>query len=73
MAMNSKAIEETAVDAVKAKIRLSPVLSTYISDNDRTPSFDGHICVHENEQQTKKNVKIAVLNIIIKHSQDNIK
>ncbi len=57
MAMNSKAIEETAVDAVKAKIRLSPVLSTYISDNDRTPSFDGHICVHENEQQTKKNVK----------------
>ena len=57
MALNSKAIEETAVDAVKAKIRLSPVLSSYISDNDKSPSFDGYICVHQNARQTKKGLK----------------
>ena len=57
MGMSSKAIEGTAVDTVKAKIRLSPLLSVYISENDRTPSFDGHICVHENDRQTKKNLK----------------
>ncbi|MBQ9197305.1 MAG: DUF4365 domain-containing protein [Clostridia bacterium] len=57
MALNPKAIEETAVDAVKAKIRLSPVLSSYISDNDKSPSFDGYICVHQNARQTKKGLK----------------
>ena len=55
--MNAKAIEGISVSAVNDTIRLSSVLSPYISENDKSPSFDGYICIHQNARQTKKNLK----------------
>lgn len=58
MFLDKKAIEETAVEAVKEQIRLSPILSSDIACNDKTPSYDGSISIHKDEKQTKDGIKV---------------
>lgn len=52
--MNAKAIETLAVDAVKESIIICDYLDQYIAENDKEPSWDGHIYVYSSPRKTKK-------------------
>lgn len=41
--MDAKAIEEYAVDAVRDCLNYSDHLSSFIAEDDKEPSWDGHI------------------------------
>ena len=44
--LNTKRIEESATHALKGALLRCPTLSAYISENDKTPSWDGQVFVY---------------------------
>lgn len=52
--LNTKRIEETATHALKGALLRCPTLAAYISENDKTPSWDGQIFVYQNAEQKKE-------------------
>lgn len=53
--MTSRTIELLAVNAVRESIALCDHLEPYLSDNDKTPSWDGEIIIYDNLIR-KKNI-----------------
>ena len=51
---NNKRIEESAVIVVKAALLRCPILDAYISENDKTPSWDGTVFAYKNGHQRKR-------------------
>ena len=71
MALAKKTIEEEAVDAVRAQVRLSPIMSSDISCNDKSPSYDGEIYIHESAEQSKDN--LIMVRVQVKgHEETNL-
>ena len=52
--LNTKRIEESATHALKGALLRCPTLAAYISENDKTPSWDGQIFVYQNAEQKKE-------------------
>lgn len=55
--MDKKAIEDLAVAAVKESVTVCDLLSPFISDNDKEPSWDGHIYIYKNRNKTKDGMR----------------
>ncbi len=51
---NTKRIEESATNALKGALLRCPTLAAFISENDKTPSWDGQIFVYQNAEQKKE-------------------
>lgn len=51
--LNTKRIEESATLALKGALLRCPTLSAYISENDKTPSWDGQVFVYGSAKQKK--------------------
>lgn len=58
---DSCTIEAMSVSYVKDTIIKCPRLAQYISENDKEPSWDGHILIYSKPQKTKDNIKGPVL------------
>ena len=54
--MDRQAIEQTAVNAVEDRVNLTRFLSSYLDNNDKTPSWDGTIYIFKSEKKTKDNL-----------------
>ena len=54
--ISTKTIEEKAVNTLKAVLYECPLLSPFISENDKTPSWDGNVFVYNNERQSKSDL-----------------
>ena len=52
--MNKRDIEQFAVSAVKDSITSCDYLDSYLSDNDKTPSWDGEIFIYSNPNRTNE-------------------
>lgn len=63
--LNTKRIEESATLALKSALLRCPTLSAYISENDKTPSWDGQVFVYGSAGQ-KKSDGILVVPVQIK-------
>lgn len=50
-------IEKLATSAVKESISLTDVLSPFINDGDKEPSWDGNIYIHEDKRKNKIGIK----------------
>lgn len=55
--MDKKAIETLAVNAVRDSIVVCNLLDQFIPDNDKEPSWDGHIYIYEDKSKTKDRLK----------------
>lgn len=55
--MDKKAIETISVNAVKNSIVTSDILDQFISENDKEPSWDGHIYIYKNKNKRKSELK----------------
>lgn len=53
MRIDGKTIEDVATSAVRTTVQRCPILSAYISDNDKGPAFDGYICIFEDSKKSK--------------------
>lgn len=53
MILDKRAIETISVDAVRNSIATSPILEQHITDNDKEPSWDGHVYIYENDNKMK--------------------
>lgn len=60
--IDSKAIEEKAINEVKRFFEDSNIVSTFIAENDKEPFWDGHLYLYPNGVKTKENFqgRIAV-------------
>ena len=54
--MDRQAIEQTAVNAVEDRVNLTRFLSSYLDNNDKTPSWDGTIYIFKSDKKTKDNL-----------------
>ncbi len=63
--LNTKRIEESATLALKSALLRCPTLSAYISENDKTPSWDGQVFVYGSAGQ-KKSDGILVVPVQVK-------
>ncbi|MCD7772063.1 MAG: DUF4365 domain-containing protein [Oscillospiraceae bacterium] len=54
--MDNIAIENFAISAVKDSILMSEYLNPYISDNDKEPSWDGHIYIYDKKGKKKEDL-----------------
>lgn len=57
MELDKKAIETISVNAVKNSIVTSDILDQFISENDKEPSWDGHIYIYKNKNKRKSELK----------------
>lgn len=57
MTFSAKAIEDAATAAVTTTVQQCPILSAYITRNDKGPAFDGYICIHRDSKQSKKGMR----------------
>ena len=57
MGLDKKAIETIAVNSVRDRIVLSEFLDQFISDNDKEPSWDGHVYLYSDGIKDKKHFK----------------
>lgn len=55
--MNKKSIETLSVNAVRNSIVISDFLDQFISDNDKEPSWDGHIYIYKDKSKRKDRLK----------------
>ena len=53
---NTKRIEEAATTALKNALLKCPMIEAHISENDRTPAWDGQIFVYKSEDTRKENI-----------------
>lgn len=58
--MNSVKIEMGAVLAVKNIIQLNDFMKDYINDNDKEPSWDGHIYLYKSDDLKAENIRFKV-------------
>ena len=63
--MDSKKIEELAAIAVKGSILKTDTLSPFITENDKTPSWDGYILLY-NDSNNKKSSILGRVDVQIK-------
>lgn len=54
--MDNQAIEQTAVSTIERRVNLTDYLSSYLDQNDKTPSWDGAIYLFNNEHKVKDNM-----------------
>ena len=54
--MDAKTIETLAVNAVKDSVVMCEYLDQFIADNDKEPSWDGHIYVYKQPSKTKEHL-----------------
>lgn len=54
--MDTMAVEQYAVDAVRDCINYSDHLSPFVSDNDKEPSWDGHVYIY-GSKKSKEHLK----------------
>lgn len=52
--MNTRTIELLAVNAVRESIALCDYMEPYLSDNDKTPSWDGEIFIYNKRDRKKR-------------------
>lgn len=64
-ALNTKRIEESATLALRSVLLRCPTLAAYISENDKTPSWDGQVFVYGSKEQ-KKSDGIMVVPVQVK-------
>ena len=50
-------IERLAIAAVKESIALTDVLSPFLNDGDKEPSWDGSIYIHKDKRKSKEGIK----------------
>lgn len=55
--MDKKAIETFAVNAVRNSIVMSNFLDQFIQDNDKEPSWDGHVYIYTHKSKRKDCLK----------------
>lgn len=55
--MDKKAIEDLSVSAVKNSITVCDLLSPFIPDNDKEPSWDGHVYIYKDKHKKKDGVR----------------
>lgn len=55
--MDKKAIEDLAISAVKNSITVCELLSPFINDNDKEPTWDGHIYIYRDKRKKKDEVR----------------
>ncbi len=55
--MDKKAIETLAVDAVRDSVVTSHLFAQFISDNDKEPSWDGHIYIYSDKSKTNEKLR----------------
>ena len=67
--MDRMAIEQYAVDAVRDRINYSEHLSAYVADNDKEPSWDGHIYIYG--QKKNCDHQIGRIPVQVKGSEKN--
>lgn len=53
--LKTKDIEELAISAVKSYFNTCALFSPHISDNDKTPDWDGTLDLYEKEKDVRKN------------------
>lgn len=53
--LKTKDIEELAISAVKSYFNTCALVSPHISDNDKTPDWDGTLDLYEKEKDVRKN------------------
>lgn len=58
--MNPIKIEAGAIDQLKNIVRLHPLLHSYISENDKEPSWDGFINVYNDETLNVEDIKFRI-------------
>ncbi len=54
--MDNLQIEREAISKVQTRINLTKYLSSYLDDNDKTPSWDGFVYIYGSENKTKDNL-----------------
>ena len=69
--LNTKRIEESATHALKGALLRCPTLSAYISENDKTPSWDGQVFVYGSAEQ-KKSDGILVVPVQVKGTSKHL-
>lgn len=69
--LNNKRIEESATLALKGALLRCPTLSAYISENDKTPSWDGQVFVYGSAKQ-KKADRILVVPVQVKGTSKHL-
>lgn len=55
--MDKKAIEDLAISAVKNSITVCELLSPFINDNDKEPTWDGHVYIYRDKSKKKDGVR----------------
>lgn len=55
--MTQKDIETLSVSAVRDSIVMSDFLDQFISDNDKEPSWDGHVYIYDNKSKKKATLR----------------
>lgn len=58
--MNIKTIEILAVNAVRDSIAVCDYMEPYLSDNDKTPSWDGEIFIYDKPDRKKEHLRGSV-------------
>ena len=54
--MDSLQIEREAISKIQTRINLTKYLSSYLDNNDKTPSWDGFVYIYNNEKKSKDNL-----------------
>jgi hypothetical protein len=57
MGLSTKQIETFSVNAVRDSLSLTDFLDPFIADNDKEPSWDGHVYIYESKNHKKDNLK----------------
>ena len=57
MGLSTKQIETFSVNAVQDSLSLTDFLDPFIADNDKEPSWDGHVYIYESKNHKKDNLK----------------
>lgn len=68
--MNAIKIEMGAVLALKNLIQLNDLMKDYINDNDKEPSWDGHINLYRSDDMKTENIKYRIP-VQVKGKNDN--
>lgn len=68
--MDKKAIEMLSTSAIKDALAVSNFLDPFITDNDKEPSWDGHIYIYNNKNKKKENLK-GRLPVQVKGTENN--
>lgn len=55
--MDAKAIETLAVNAVRNSVVVCDLLDQFIPDNDKEPSWDGHVYIYKDKSKKKNGVR----------------